>query len=380
MTTVSQGRPAATEKQVLVLQGGGALGAYQAGAYQALQENGYEPDWIAGISIGAINGAIIAGNRADKRVEMLRDFWNGVSATLLAGNPCLLDGARSAMNEFSAGFALMFGIPGFFTPRLPPSVLSMSSDPGSVGYYDTGPLRSTLNGLVDFSYLNSQSAPRLSVGAVEIKSGNFEYFDNKSTRFEATHIMASGALPPGFPPVEVNGKYYWDGGLVSNTPLDYIMEYTGSHDDMCIFQVDVFNARGELPRNILEIAEREKDIRYSSRTRFNSDHVKVLHELRHASRNLLAKLPTDMRQSEEAKTLHVLSNEADITIAQIIRRDARYETGNKDFEFSRQSVEEHWKQGQLDVERGIRSKKWKERGTSATGLQVFDLTHKTMQL
>lgn len=368
-----------SEKQVLVLQGGGALGAYQAGAYEALHDNGYEPEWVAGISIGAINGAIIAGNKPENRIERLHQFWQGVSSTLLLNNPLLDDSSRSSLNEFNAGLAMFFGIPGFFSPRSAWSTAMSSSDPHKVSYYDTEPLKTTLEKLVDFRYLNSKSAPRLSVGAVEIKSGNFEYFDSIKSPFSPEHIMASGALPPGFPPIEIGGKYYWDGGLVSNTPLNYIMEFTGPREDMCIFQVDVFSARGELPKSVADIAEREKDIRFSSRTRFNSDHVKVLHELRRTSRALLAKLPKELSTSAEAKALQALSCDAEITIAHIIRRDTKYETGSKDYEFSRKSVDEHWDLGRKNVQQGLKSKLWRSRAKVAGGFQVLDLTHHTMQ-
>ncbi|MEM5470409.1 patatin-like phospholipase family protein [Hoeflea sp. AS60] len=362
------------ESSVLVLQGGGALGAYQAGAYEALSEAGYEPVWIAGISIGAINGAIIAGNLKQNRVSKLRQFWEMTSSSLLARTPFAEDSTRSLMNEAAADWGMAFGIDGFFKPRLPYLLFGASSRPEDVSFYDTSPLRDTLNGLVDFSYLNSSDAPRLSVGAVDVQSGNFAYFDTRNEKLTADHVMASGALPPGFPPVPINGRYYWDGGLVSNTPLDYVMEYSDPGGDLCIFQVDVFRARGELPKSIAEINAREKDIRFSSRTRFNSDHVRALHELRFEARQLLQSLPEELSGTEHARRLARISREAAITIAHIIRRDTRYETGSKDYEFSRQSVEEHWDLGRKSVRQGIRSSSWTTRSRPEGGFQVFDLT------
>ncbi|WP_339763251.1 patatin-like phospholipase family protein [uncultured Hoeflea sp.] len=362
------------EKTVLVLQGGGALGAYQAGAYEALSEAGYEPSWIAGISIGAINGAIIAGNVKENRVSKLRAFWETTSSSLLARTPFAEDKTRSMMNEVAANWGMVFGIVGFFKPRLPYLLFGGDCKPDEVSFYDTSPLRDTLSTLIDFDYLNSAAAPRLSVGAVDVQSGNFAYFDARREKLATDHVMASGALPPGFPPVLINGRYYWDGGLVSNTPLDYVMEYSDPEGDLCIFQVDVFSARGEMPKSIMEINEREKDIRFSSRTRFNSDHVRVLHELRFEARKLLETLPKELSGTEHAKRLTRISREATITIAHIIRRDTPYELGSKDYEFSRQSVEEHWELGRNNVRQGLRSNNWSSRGLPESGFQVFDLT------
>ncbi len=362
------------EKIVLVLQGGGALGAYQAGAYEALSEAGYEPAWIAGISIGAINGAIIAGNLKEHRVLKLRAFWETISSSLLARAPFAENMTRSMMNEAAANWGMAFGIDGFFKPRFPHLSFGGDCKPEEVSFYDTSPLQNTLNKLIDFDYLNSTTAPRLSVGAVDVQTGNFAYFDARREKLGTNHVMASGALPPGFPPVLIKDRYYWDGGLVSNTPLDYVMEYSDPEGDLCIFQVDVFNARGELPKCILEINEREKDIRFSSRTRFNSNHVRVLHELRFEARKLLEALPEQLSGTEHAQRLAKISREATITIAHIIRRDARYETGSKDYEFSRQSVEEHWELGRKNVRQGLRSENWSNRSRPESGFQVFDLT------
>lgn len=361
------------ESVVLVLQGGGALGAYQAGAYEALNEAGIEPDWIAGISIGAINGVLIAGNPKKDRISRLRKFWETASAGLTAIYPFDDPSMRVIFNEANASAAAMFGIPGFFSPRSYVPFFGVGQDPAQVSFYDTAPLIRTLNTLVDFDFLHSASAPRLSVGAVDIENGNFAYFDTHADQITARHILASGALPPGFPPVKIDGRYYWDGGLVSNTPLNYIMEFAGTDKDMCIFQVDVFSATGTLPRNIAETTEREKDIRFSSRTRFNSDHVRLLHELRYATRKLIDRLPPELID-DEVRRLRNLSREESVTVAHIIRRDARYETASKDYEFSRQSVEEHWELGRNDVHRGLKTKAWTNRTRSQRGFKVFDLT------
>jgi NTE family protein len=336
------------EKVVLVFQGGGALGAYQAGAYEALAELGYQPDWVAGISIGAINAALIAGNPADRRVGRLRDFWENVSSRLL-GEPMVPGSdARSVFNEVSAAMVSSAGVPGFFAPRIPPAFLMPPGSPEATSIYDTAPLRETLERLVDFRMLNS-GTPRLSVGTVNISSGNFAYFDTADRALGPEHIMASGALPPGFPAVVIDGEAYWDGGLVSNTPLRYVLDDGGPREDMCIFQVDLFSARGQVPQTLLEVAQREKDIRYSSRTRMNTDTFRDLQTMRRAARRLYRKLPGNLKNDPDAQYLEGCGCDAAITIVHLIHRTAAYETQSKDYEFSRLSVKEHWEAGRYDL-------------------------------
>src|ERR1700710_1594560 len=285
-------------KRVLVLQGGGALGSYQAGAYQALCHHDFEPDWIAGISIGAINAAIIAGNPRETRVERLKEFWEMVSSPVSWSPITKGDRARSLFNETSAALIATFGVPGFFTPRFPPAPIWPPGSPQSQSYYDTAPLKKTLERLVDFDRINDLKT-RLSVGAVGVTSGNLKYFDNFEFRKSGKtigpeHIMASGALPPGFPSIEIDGEHYWDGGISSNTPLDYVLDEE-TRADLLIFQIDLFSARGPLPTTLLEAAEREKDIRFSSRTRMNTDKNKKIHNIRNALRDLIGKLPEDLK-------------------------------------------------------------------------------------
>ena len=259
------------EKLVLVLQGGGALGAYQAGAYEALDEADLLPDWVAGISIGAINAAIIAGNPPDARVRRLRAFWEQASSWL-QGDPAL-EGTqyREMFNYMSAAAVSTVGVPGFFEPRIPPASVMPPGSLAALSVYDSAPLKATLEELVNFPYIE-QKRVRLSVGAVNVRTGNFAYFDlHDHVEIAPEHIMASGALPPGLPPVMIEGEPYWDGGLVSNTPLQYILDYTDDDSDKCIFQLDLFSARGPCLRTLLEVAQREKEIRYSSRTRLNTE-------------------------------------------------------------------------------------------------------------
>jgi NTE family protein len=329
------------EKTILVLQGGGALGAYQAGAYEALAEAGEMPSWVAGVSIGAVNSSIIAGNPPEKRVERLRAFWDGVSSWL-PGRPLAKDdNSRRVFNETSAALAALSGVPGFFAPRIPPAVLSPQGTKAAISIYDTAPLRDTLLDLVDFDLLNS-GAVRLSIGAVQVLTGNHQYFDTSHQRIGPDHVMASGALPPGFPPIEIDGEPYWDGGLVSNTPLQQVLEHSGPRENMCIFQIDLFSARGCLPDNLFEVPQREKEIRYSSRTRLNTDIFCKLQAIRRAIRHLRGKLPPEFDDNPHWQLLDRLSCDAAVTIVQLIHRRAAYWTESNDYEFSRYSIEEHW--------------------------------------
>ena len=361
------------EKIVLVLQGGGALGAYQAGAYETLCEAGEIPTWVAGTSIGAVNGAIIAGNPPERRVQRLREFWERVSSRLLAWPLLNDDNSRRIFNETSAVLVAAGGAPGFFEPRVPPAVLMPQGTPEAISLYDTEPLRATLEELVDFDLLNS-GAVRLSVGAVQVLSGNMKYFDTQKMRIGPEHIMASGALPPGFPPIEIDGQPYWDGGLVSNTPLEFVLERTGPRDDMVIFQIDLFSAKGCMPENLFDIGQREKEIRYSSRTRLNTDIFREMQTIRRAIRHLRGKVPPELCDNPDWEFLDSVSCDAAVTIVLLIHRRAAYWTQSNDYEFSRYSMEEHWLSGRADVERSLNDPAWKNRTRPEEGVQVLDLT------
>jgi NTE family protein len=342
-------------RRVLVLQGGGALGAYQAGVCEALGRGGLEPDWLAGISIGAINCAIIAGNAGNARLDRLHEFWDLVTSQWLAGHPGHNDQFRAMIGDASIGWAVAAGVPGFFAPRAFSPLLSPGGGPEALSFYDTAPLRSTLERLVDFDRINAREK-RLSVGAVNIRTGNFAYFDNAHQKIGPEHIMASGALPPGFPPIEIDGEWYWDGGLVSNTPLEYVLDQCDT-DDLTVYQVDLFNARGPMPRTIQEAAEREKDIRFSSRTRLNTDAQLRIHRLKSAVAGLLKTLPDGAVADPEIKFLEDFSKENTITVVQLIYRDRAYEGSFKDVEFSRQTMLDHWASGVADGERALERRK-----------------------
>jgi NTE family protein len=367
----------ASARRVMVLQGGGALGSYQAGAYQALCRAGFEPEWIAGISIGAINAAIIAGNDPDKRVDRLKEFWEMVSSPV-PWNPLVKgDQGRSIFNGASAAIIATFGVPGFFTPRIPPAPLWPPGSPQSLSYYDTAPLKKTLERLVDFDRINDLKC-RLSVGAVGVTSGNFRYFDNvefkrQGKQIGPEHIMASGALPPGFPAILIDGEYYWDGGIASNTPLDYVLD-AETDRDLLIFQVDLFSARGHLPETLLEAAEREKDIRYSSRTRMNTDKNRQIHNARKAVLDLISKLPDNLQHDPSVEYLRKIAKENTVTVVHLIYRSKNHESDSKDYDFSHIGMVEHWNAGVRDVHLSMRHKEWLERPQSGETMVSYDLT------
>ncbi len=356
------------ETVALVLQGGGALGSYQAGVYEGLHEAGIQPNWFAGISIGAINAAILAGNAPEQRVARLTEFWETIcrsaffpdataeaQITALAG-----DGpGRAALSAFAAGRALLGGQDGFFTPRVVPPFLWPFGGIAATSFYDTRPLKETLQRLVDFDRINARET-RLSVGAVDIETGNFAYFDNASTRIVPEHVMASGALPPGFPAVEIKGRFYWDGGLVSNTPLTEVLGHTPRRDTIA-FQVDLWSSDGPRPNNILDVAEREKDIRYSSRTRMATDAATELQRLRRALKRALDCLPPEAAVDPEIAGLRDLSCSKVYNVIHLIYRDKQYEAQHKDYEFSLPTMREHWEAGLADIRRTLKHPEWLER-------------------
>ncbi|MCJ8158325.1 patatin-like phospholipase family protein [Sphingomonas sp. LaA6.9] len=330
----------------LVLQGGGALGSYQAGVYESLAETGIEIDWVAGISIGAVNAALIAGNAPERRVERLRAFWNTVTATLPSFPFWQNDQVREFVHEWSAGFVATFGVPGFFAPRPIPPMLAMPGTCEATSFYDSAMLQKTLDELVDWDLLND-GPTRFSVGAVEVESGNFHYFDNRSERIDARHVMASGALPPGLPPVEIDGKWWWDGGLVSNTPLAHVLDHQDA--DMLVFQVDLFSSVDERPRTIMDVMAREKEIRFSSRTRQISDQLMKLRKEREVIRTVLEKLSGDLLDDPDVQKLAELSREHAVNLVHLIYRANAWEGGARDYEFSARTMDEHWAAGRAAV-------------------------------
>jgi len=367
-------RPADYSKKVaLVLQGGGALGSYQSGVFEALAASDYQPHWVAGISIGAINAALIAGNAPEHRVGKLREFWQIITTPSGWVNPISVfakntDAASAMSKQISALHALVLGQSNFFAPRKPTDWW-FGRTPTS--YYDTGVLKSTLERLVDFDRINAKEM-RFSVGAVNVRTGNFAYFDNAEIKIRPEHVMASGALPPGFPSVNIDGEHYWDGGLVSNTPLQYVIEYFPRRSHL-IFQVDVFPARGALPENLNQVSERDKDIRYSSRTRAGTDTLRRLHDLRHSINMLWEKLPDNLRAGPEAQLLNDFRCVTTMDIVELIYRPESPQGQYKDFEFDRAAMEARWAQGLADAQATLTAALWLEPMPPEIGARTFDV-------
>jgi NTE family protein len=392
------------EQIALVLQGGGALGAYQCGVFECLAEAGLEPDWISGISIGSFNAAIIAGNPPAARVDKLREFWRRITGPMLqwplpfqwmpflwphvtpqggAAPPpspfwgidmlsmLKADDTRAFLNQCAANRAVFAGAPGFFSLRPVSPWLSADGSMEATSYYDTRDLKGTLERLIDFDRINRDTT-RLSMGAVNIRTGNFVYFDTTTHRIGAEHVMASGALPPAFPPVEVEGERYWDGGLVSNTPLRWVVESRPQRDTL-VFQVDLWPARGEFPRNMAHVNTRQKEVIYSSRTRAESSRFMEMQRARYALAALLRKLPPELAASPEYAILQGYSEPKVWNLIQLIYHAQAYEGDSKDYEFSRQSMEDHWRAGYQDTVRTLRHPEVLERPRSADGVFTFDI-------
>jgi NTE family protein len=371
-------RPDRCDRIALVLQGGGALGAYQAGVYQAMHEARLEPDWVSGVSIGAINSAIIAGNPPSRRLRQLRAFWEQITDRKIW--PFTPDGDvfRKARNVTSSWLTMTQGQPGFFSPRFPNPWMSFTGAQSATSYYDSAPLRDTLTNLVDFSLINDRST-RLSVGAVNVLTGNFVYFDNAVEQIEPEHVMASGALPPALPMVKIGTDHYWDGGIVSNTPLQHLLEQDDNLNTM-VFQVDLFSARGVLPRDIQDVLARHKDIMYSSRTRYNTDVFRRIHNWQVSLYQALIRIPEEKLSDHERELKAQLAKLPDITILQIIYQQKAYEGHAKDYEFSGTSMREHWQSGYEDTKRTLKHQKWLTMPPPGTGIVVHDVHRESESL
>lgn len=378
------------QKVALVLQGGGALGSYQAGVYEGLKEAGIEPNWIAGISIGALNTAIIAGNAPENRVLALKNFWQTICTPAIfpSMNQFFFLGSlfdnfvrnldynvRSRVNAFEAFRTIMEGQQGFFIPRFPLPVPGInSSTPNKVSYYDTSLLKSTLERFADFDRINSQEM-QVSLGAVNVRTGNFAYFDNTQQKLLPEHFMASGALPPGFPAIEIEGEYYWDGGLVSNTPLSQILDNNGEHNSL-IFQVDLWSSTGDLPTNFYDVEERMKDIQYSSRTRMITGLMEEKHKNALLIKELLDLIPQNKRDNEWAKKAEIVAKEGLINVIHLIYKNKIFDGHYKDYEFSMNTMNEHWESGLNDIRHSITHKSWFNLPSVEQGFITHDVHRK----
>lgn len=368
------------ERVALVLQGGGALGAYQGGVYQAIHEAGIEVDWISGTSIGGINGALIAGNPFDRRVQRLREFWEAVTEPPMRipsipwFSEALWDGdgqARYWINRMSA-FATMFhGVPNFFTPRPLPPVNSAAEKPDLVSYYDTSPLEATLGRLVDFDLINARPL-RFSVGATNVRTGAPIHFDNLQTPITAAHVMASASLPPGFPPTEIDGEYYWDGGVVSNSPMQYVIDDRPRYTAL-VFQVDLWDANGEAPLDIPSANLRALEIHSASRLNVTLEQYKKMHKFRCALARFLDQLPS---ASHNDPDVQFLAQEARVNVATVVLlkyQANKYETAGKTFEFSRAAMEEHWQAGYCDTKSALCEPRVFELPHVSEAARIFDV-------
>jgi NTE family protein len=340
--------------KALVLQGGGALGAYQAGVYEALIDCDKQLDWVAGVSIGAINAAIIAGNAPEQRVAKLAEFWQLVSSGPGQSLPVSW-GDRTVMNQWSAASAMWMGIPGFFKPRLDPSLLLGGAAP-VLSYYDTSPLKATLERLVDFDRINHREM-RLSVGAVDVRSGNSVYFDNATQKIRVEHIMASGALPPGFPPVHIDGQDYWDGGILSNTPTEAVFDDNPRKNSL-IFAVHLWNPSGEEPATMKDVLNRHKDVQYSSRIASHIARQQQAHRLRHVINQLVARLPEEERKQEAVRELASYGCPTRMHVVRLLAPQLECETHTKDIDFSREGIMQRWDAGYRHTRAVLASKPW----------------------
>jgi NTE family protein len=358
----------------LVLQGGGALGSYQAGVYQAMHEAGLEPDWLAGVSIGAINAALIAGNRREDRLPRLREFWERITHRKLWPFAPDGDDLRKTRNIQSALATLSLGTPGFFRPNPVNPWLAPRGSAGAVAFYQTGPLRQTLEGLVDWALLEQPGGhPRLAVGAVNVMNGNFQYFDSAVLPLVPEHVMASGALPPGLPAVRIGGEWFWDGGLVSNTPLQHLLEDELDCRDALVFQVDLFPARGPLPRDMEEVLGREKDIRYSSRTRMNTDAYTRLRRWQLRLKGALDRVPEAALTEADRAMQARLARLPRLSILQMVYQAKAYEGQAKDYEFGPETMREHWQSGLEDTRRTLARPDWRELPAEDPGIVTHDV-------
>jgi NTE family protein len=339
---------------VLVLQGGGALGSYQAGVYQALQEAGVEPDWIVGTSIGAINASLIAGNAPQNRLARLIEFWNGVQRTHGWDLRGVLPGFADKLSYWTT---LARGIPGFFTPN--PLAHAGDSYPlgaDRAGYYSTAPLEATLAELIDFDLIN-QGNPRLTIGAAHVRTSQMTYFDSRRCKLDVKHIMASGALPPAFPAVRVDGELYWDGGILSNTPTEVVLDDDPRRDSL-IFTVHLWNPVGAEPGTMAEVLNRHKDVQYSSRIASQITRHQQAHRLRHVINELAARLPDAERDRPEVRELMGYGCQTWMHVVQLLAPQLDREDHTKDVDFSPSGIQRRWDAGYAHTKAVLAREPW----------------------
>jgi NTE family protein len=346
------------ERVALMLQGGGALGAYQVGVYQALDEANCLPSWICGVSIGAINGAIMAGNAPEKRLAKLQEFWSLVTS-------------REVLPAFSGLTTMMFGQPGFFQPNIVSPWFAMQGSQAATSYYDASELHKTLTRLIDFERLNSGET-RLSVGAVNVGTGDNVFFDTQKERLSAEHIMASGALPPALPMVKIGDDYFWDGGIVSNTPLQYLLDEEDDKSSL-VFQVELFEAAGAIPQTMQAVETRRKDITYSSRTRQAAHGFERTLWLRRQLADAYKRIPAAKLSIEEKKRMHDYADAGIVNLIQLIYKSKPCEGGDKDYEFSKLTMQAHQAAGYADALKTLGHTEWLDKPTTAEAVSFHRL-------
>ena len=358
---------------VLVLQGGGALGAYQAGVYQALREAGIEPDWVIGTSIGAINAALIAGNPPLQRLHRLQEFWHRIAQTAAVGVSAWGGPAVGAVLGTSmANLAtIASGIPAFFAPNplvwLGPQACVGT---GQAAFYKTDALRHTLEALVDVDALNAGPV-RMVLGAVKVQTGEMRYFDNRQEPLSLDHILASAALPPAFPAVRVHGDFYWDGGLYSNTPIEAVLEDKPRRDSL-IFAVDLWSAQGPLPESLWQVQGREKDIRYASRSDSHIARQQQLHHLRHVIQELAKALPEQTRATPAVKRLAAWGCSTTMHIVRMLAPDAASADPLVDMDFRPEHIRARWQSGYADAQAVIDRAPWSQPSDPLQGIVIYD--------
>lgn len=357
----------------LVLQGGGALGAYQAGVYQALHENDLTPDWVIGTSIGAINAALIAGNPPETRIARLREFWDTVAHPDLFDLRQVPDTLRPLATRLTTLDTVMRGAPGFFRPRpLNAFAIGLPVPPEEASFYSTEELHATLARLVDFDYLNGPSGMRMTVSAVKVTCGTLVNFDSQNRPIGPEHVMASGALPPGFAPVRVDGELYWDGGLYSNTPLEAVLNDEPRSNTLCMM-VDLWHADGPEPRTLEEVQTREKDVTFASRSQRHIDAYLQQYRLRRAAHALYKRLPPALLTAQDRQMMAELGADTTIHIVRLAYAGRDWNMASKDVNFARGSVQWRWEQGYQDGLRGIALGQGCPFAETDTGIVVHDL-------
>jgi NTE family protein len=358
---------------VLVLQGGGALGAYQAGVFQAMHEHGLAPDWVVGTSIGAINAAILAGNPHETRLARLKEFWDGVAHRDSYDMRQVPDAQRRSNILLQTWDTVLRGVPGFFRPRLmSPFAAGIAVDPEQASFYSTAELGDTLNRLIDFNYLNGPDAIRLTVNALKVTCGSLRSFDNRQLTIHADHIRASGALPPGFPAVRIDGDLYWDGGLYSNTPLETVLDDSDHVDTLC-FMVDLWSADGEEPTTLDEVQTRQKDVTFASRSKRHLDDYVATHKLQQKLRELYTALPEQAKTERGEEDLAELGVGSTLHVVRLAYAGRDWNMAAKDINFSKGSIEWRWDQGYQDALRALNAAGWLSFVTEDTPLVVHEL-------